>query len=122
MRRVALALSARRCCLPRVGSSLNKRVGVFLDAELHRAAKVDVRKVRWSDAAQPLVLDPGSLTFQPFDDLMHPARVPGQHDVRQQCVGARDRQHLVAPSAALWRNLAAVDRALKLMHRFAPVQ
>ena len=53
-------------------------IGILLDAESHRAAEVDVRKVRRPDATQPVVLDSRAVALEPLDHVMLPACVPGQ--------------------------------------------
>ena len=47
------------------------------DQHRHRAA-FDVREVRRSDPAEPVVLDPGAGAPQPLNHAVHAPRVPGQ--------------------------------------------
>jgi hypothetical protein len=61
-------------------------------------------EVSGSDAPQPVIFDVCPLTPQVLGRLMHPTRVPCNHDVRQQCVRTRDRLHLVAPPPTLGRH------------------
>jgi MFS family permease len=65
--------------MPRVGSPLNKRVGVLLDVELHRAGKVDVRYagrlsdrigrssvIGWSRLALAVLVVPGFVLLDTY--------------------------------------------------------
>jgi len=97
-------------------SAFDEHVCVSLDVEPERPPEVDVREMRRPDPAQPVLLDPDAVTLEPRHNAVHAIRVPGQHDVGQKRVRARDRRHLLPTTATLWGQLAAMNGALQLVH------
>jgi hypothetical protein len=91
-------------------------MGIPLDVEPKRPPEVDVREVRRPDPPQPVLLDADAVTVELRHDAVHAIRVPGQHDVGQQRVCARDGRHLLPATATLRSHLAAMNCALQLVH------
>ena len=81
-----------------------------------------MREVRRANPPQPAILDADAIPVELRHHCVHAIRVPRQHDVGQQCVSSRDCRHLLPPAATLRGHLAAMNGALQLMHRLAPVE
>jgi hypothetical protein len=86
--------------------ALNQHIRVPLHVEPEGPAEVDVGEVRRPDPAQPVFLDSDAFAFKPRYDAVHALGVPGQHDVGQQRMRARDGRHLWWTPATLRCNLS----------------
>ena len=95
--------------------ALDEHVGIPFDVEPKRPPEIDVREVRRADPPQPALIDPDAVTPELCHDAVHETRVPGQHDVGQQRVCARDGRQLLPTAAALGGHLTAMNCPLQLV-------
>ena len=79
-------------------------------------------EMHWPEPVQPGVFDDHGLLAPAFHHRLHSSGVPGDHDVRQEGVRAREGNELVTPTAPLGREPSVVDRMLQLMNRLASVE
>jgi hypothetical protein len=74
------------------------------------------------EPVQPGVFDHHAHLPPAFHHRLHSSGVPGDHDVFQGGVRARDGDEFVTPTAPLGREPSVVDRTLQLMNRLASVE